>query len=345
MPNSGPFSPESIRIPNAIAIGNWARSGHSDSSTEAFRHWDEDGEIPATCATCHSGSGFRAFHGLDGSAPGNDQAVAVGGVVDCETCHSPGIAEVTEITLPSGVVHPVNGGEAACTTCHQGRAAGTTVAGAISGLEEDTVSADLGFINPHYNIGAATMLGGYGQVGYQYPGKTYSGRFLHAKPVATCVSCHDPHSLEITELTCLTCHQADDPMDIRISRTSYDGSGDVSKGISADIEANAEVLMEMIGEYAAEVAGTPIIYDGAHYPYFYADSNADGVVDQAEGRATRYASWTPRLLRAVYNWKVVTADPGIFVHNPHYALELLYDSIEDLSGPLGADMASMGLVR
>jgi formate-dependent nitrite reductase cytochrome c552 subunit len=51
------------------------------------------------------------------------------------------------------------------------------------------------------------------------------------------------------------------------------------------------------------------------------------------------------MLRAAYNWKLVTADPGAHVHNPAYALQLLYDSIEDLAGPLGVDMGTLGLLR
>ncbi len=101
----------------------------------------------------------------------------------------------------------------------------------------------------------------------------------------------------------------------------------------------------MLLDYAAEVAGTPMIYDPHSHPYFFADTNGDGVADQVEGRAQAFQAWTPRLLKAAYNWKFVTADPGVHVHNPHYALELLYDSIEDLSGPLGVDFGSLALNR
>ena len=38
MPNSGPFAPERISIPNSMAIQSWARSGHADAAAEAFRH-------------------------------------------------------------------------------------------------------------------------------------------------------------------------------------------------------------------------------------------------------------------------------------------------------------------
>lgn len=345
-PDAGPFAPEQIKIPNADMIAEWSRSGHSDASAEAFSHWDGEGEIPAICATCHSGAGFRSFHGLDGSEKGiADHPFPTGGVVDCDTCHNPRLGEITEIALPSGISHPVSSSEAACMTCHQGRAAGATVEKAVADLDEDTPNPELQFVNPHYKIAAVTALGGYGGVGYHYPGKTYSGRFLHAKPVATCVSCHDPHSLEVAETTCLTCHQSGDPDEIRISRVSHDGSGDTEKGIKADIQANADILKAEFLRYAAEIAGTPMIHDGARYPYFFADANGDGVIDQKDGQPVAYNSWTPRLLKAVYNWKVVQSDPGIHVHNPYYALELTYDSIEDLASATGTDFAQLGLSR
>ena len=345
MPSPGPFNPEDILVPNAAAIA-WARSGHSDASSPAFTHWDAEGEIQPVCSVCHSGPGFRAFYGFDGSAGGvPEHPVPIGGVVDCDTCHNPGLASVTDVRLPTGAMHPVAAGEAACLTCHQGRAAGTTVEKAVAAKDADLPDPELGFINPHYKVAAATWLGGYGGGGYQYPDRSYSGRFLHARPVATCASCHDPHSLKVAEPTCLTCHQNSDPAAIRISRLSYDGSGDLTKGIRADIDANAALLMATLQEYASEVTGTPLVYDGEQYPYFFADANGDGLADQVGGQAVAYSAWTPRLLKAAYNWKFVTADPGVHVHNPHYALELLYDSIEDVSRPLETDFDSLGLAR
>jgi hypothetical protein len=347
LPKTGPFNSGTIAIPNFRMIEAWSRSGHANLSAEAFAHWNSEGEIPPNCSVCHSGAGFRSLHGLDGSPKGlPEKPIPVGGVVDCETCHSPKLSTITEITFPSGVVHPVVGVEAACMSCHQGRESGLSVAKATMDKGEDTVDAALRFINPHYNIGAATWLGGYGKVGYQYPDKIYVGRFLHSKPITTCVSCHDPHTLDVAEAPCLTCHQSGNPDDIRISRVSYDGSGDLTKGIKADIQANADTLKQSVVDYAATVAGTPMVYDGARYPYFFADANGDGVVDQnAEGGPVAFASWTPRLLKAAYNWKVVSADPGIHVHNPYYALELLHDSVEDLASAEGMDIDMSGMMR
>ncbi|UMA63498.1 cytochrome c3 family protein [Roseivivax marinus] len=345
-PMSGPFDAAGVDVQNTQEIADWFRSAHADATAEAFRHWDEEEEITAVCATCHSGAGFRDFHGLDGSEAGVvDGPIRPGGVVDCGTCHDAGLAEVTEVVFPSGLRHPVQGVEASCMTCHQGRTSGEDVAEAVAEMDLDTPNPDLRFINPHYATAAATWLGGYGGSGYHYEGMSYAGRFFHAPPVASCNSCHDPHTLEVAFEPCQTCHLADSPRAIRIARQSYDGSDDTSKGIHSDIEANAATLLDMVKTYAAEVAGAPIIHDGGRYPYFFADANGDGAIDQAANGPTAYEAWTPRSLRAAYNWKLVTADPGNFAHNPVYVLQLLYDSIADLSDPLGVDIDAMGVRR
>ena len=114
-------------------------------------------------------------------------------------------------------------------------------------------------------------------------------------------------------------HETGNPDNIRISRISFDGSGNVTKGIHADVRANADLLMKMIVDYSAQVAGTQIVFE-PHYPYFFADADGDGRADTIDGRSQKYASWTPRLLKAAYNWKFVNADPGAFAHNPPYTL-------------------------
>jgi hypothetical protein len=347
IPEAGPFNPEEIEVENNEAIADWFRSAHADAAAEAFRHWDEDEEIRPACAVCHSGEGFRSFHGLDGSEPGIPETpIDTGGVVDCATCHNPGLTEITEIQMPSGVMHPVNGVEASCMTCHQGRTAGVTVAEAVGDLPDDSPNPELRFVNPHYATAAATWLGGYGAAGYHYEDRDYTGRFFHARPISSCVSCHQPHTLEVQTASCTTCHEdGETPEEIRISRASYDGSGNTGQGIRVDIANNAALLLEMVTRYGGEVAGTAIIYDGGRYPYFFTDGNGDGEADTAEGRPVAYGNWTPRMLRAAYNWKLVTADPGAYAHNPHYALQLLHDSIADLSGPLSVDFEELGLLR
>ncbi len=91
-------------------------------------------------------------------------------------------------------------------------------------------------------------------------------------------------------------------------------------------------------DYATGVTGTPIVYEPHTYPYFFSDTDGNGEADEGEAvYDNRYAAWTPRLLRAAYNYQYTRKDPGAFAHNPKYILQFLYDSQADL----GADVGGM----
>jgi hypothetical protein len=49
-------------------------------------------------------------------------------------------------------------------------------------------------------------------------------------------------------------------------------------------------------------------------------------------RDNSYASWTPSLLRAAYNYTWTLKDPGSFAHNGQYMLQVLYDTLQDIGG-------------
>src|SRR5690606_13659561 len=100
------------------------------------------------------------------------------------------------------------------------------------------------------------------------------------------------------------------------------------EGIAAEITTLQEMLYTTMQTYAAEVAGTPLLYDSHAYPYLFADANGNGVIDLDEGG---YNAFTGRLLQAAYNYQVSLKDPGAYAHNPKYHIELLYDSIEALN--------------
>ncbi len=94
---------------------------------------------------------------------------------------------------------------------------------------------------------------------------------------------------------------------------------------------------------AARAWGTPILYDSHAYPYWFADTDGNGRVNDEEGG---FASWTPNLLRAAYNFQDSQKDPGGFAHNSTYVLQILYDSIEavggDVTGLTRADVRTWG---
>ena len=212
----------------------------------------------------------------------------------------------------------------------------------------DTPIEDQGFINPHYFVAAATQAGGDARGGYQYDGRAYVARFEHDETMDTCIECHNPHSLQIDAQTCSPCHanvvDAEDFPMVRQSTLDHDGDGDTAEGIQSEIEALQALLYDAIRDYAAAVLGAPIAYGPDSYPYYFVDGNDNGTADEDEANfGNRYVLWSPRLLRAAYNYTFVAKDPGGFVHGPHYQLQLLYDSLDDLSQRVSVAMA--GLAR
>jgi hypothetical protein len=318
-------------------------SGHFAGSEEAFRHWDAEGAVPGSCAKCHSADGLPQFlsEGVNTSQP-----IANG--FQCATCHNDlteyTIYEVANVKFPSGAV--IDSGDPdtnLCMNCHMGRESGVSVDKLIGDAEPDEQAEGLRFLNPHYFAAGATRWGAEANGAYQYEGKEYEGFFDHADgDAAQCRDCHRTHRLEVKANDCTECHEeVDGPetlKDIRYTLTDFDGDGDDEGGLYYEIENMSTELFAAIQVYAAETVGTPIAYDSHAYPYFFIDGNANGVVDPEEAvRENGYAAWTPRLLRAAYNYQWASKDPGSFAHNGMYIIQTLYDSLEDV----GADVSAM----
>jgi hypothetical protein len=328
----------------AAIVEAWIASGHADYSSPSFTHWNEEGAVPENCAACHSEPGFMDFLGADGTEPGVvNHPAAINAVIGCASCHTTAAHALDAVTLPSGVELAGLGPNATCTVCHAGRTSGDNVARATADIGEDTVSPDLGFINVHYGIAAAIMEGADGRAGFHYPGRSYAGQFAHVPGADTCVACHDAHTTAVAADGCLTCHRGvEDLRDIRTRHADFDGDGDNAGGIHAEILGLHARLYEAIQRYAAEVAGTPIGYSSGAFPYFFTDTDGDGTIAEAEAVfPNRYRSWTPRLLKAAYNYQVAAKDPGGYVHNPAYLLQLLHDSLENLSEQVEIDMGAL----
>lgn len=326
------------------AVEAWRISPHADHGALSFTYWNKEGAVPENCAACHSEPGFLDFLGADGSEAGVvNHPAAINVVIGCASCHTRAADALDTVALPSGVKVDDLGANATCTVCHSGRASGETVSAAVAGVGEDDVSPALGFINVHYGIAAAIMQGSAGRAGFEYPGRSYAGLFRHVPGADTCVACHDAHTTQVDPEGCLTCHRGvEDLRDIRMRHGDFDGDGDNSGGIHAEITGLHAQLDAAIRTYASEIVGTPIGYAKGSFPYFFTDTDGNGVISTQEAVfPNRYQGWTPRLLKAAYNYQVVAKDPGGYAHNPAYLLQLLHDSLASLSERISLDMRAV----
>jgi hypothetical protein len=328
-------------------------AGHFAGNTEAFRHWDaEEFKVPGACAKCHTSTGMAQFiH--EGAVITNK---ATNGFL-CSTCHDdaawPERYAVTAVPFPSGAsisfstekdadgnLIPVDAN--LCIECHQGRESTVSMNRALATFKDlDAPDAGVRFRNVHYFAAGATLFGDAAKGIYQYEGKTYAGQFMHEGNLNKCTDCHDSHVLNVKVEACAGCHGVDDPKSIRLnSKEDYDGDGDVTEGLYGELETYIEKLYAAMQDYATAKAGAGILYSPTAYPYFFEDNDGDGKADvNDEGAAISYRTFTPRLVKAAYNYQYAQKDPGAYSHNFKYVIQALYDSIQDLGG------STVGMVR
>lgn len=332
--------------------------GHFASASEPFRHWDEDPTMSTSCARCHSSEGAIAFFN-NGEVTVDDFKPYTRGIssgLACEACHTAPfdgtLRTQTAVTFPSDVVVDATTAGASeffaagndsplCMTCHQGRSSTDT-------LDARIAAGNLGFSNIHYYAAAASFFGNEVRGGYQYAGKSYSGTMsypgIHDFPgYTTCEGCHmagDPsHDFKPDIASCEACHGFAGP------GADFQDLGDGVNEKYNNIQTLITDLYNDIQTYAAGTVGTEIVYDAHAYPYFFVDTNADGITDEAEVNfGNRYSSFDASLLRAAYNYQVGQKEPGSYIHNPDYMQQILFDSIEALGGTTTVSRPTTGIL-
>ncbi|MHC4434848.1 MAG: hypothetical protein ACYTBS_23665, partial [Planctomycetota bacterium] len=227
---------DSIEDLDADVAGDLERndSGHFAGSTEAWRHWDEEGEVSDSCAKCHSATGlpFQLETGIIIPQPVSNGML-------CTTCHDtlPDFTRyaIDAVEFPSGATLSFGDGDDSnlCISCHQGRSSTASVDAAVAGLDPDTVSSSLRFMNIHYFPAGVTLFGTEAMGAYEYPGREYVGRFMHTEDFDSCTECHDSHNGEVNAKACETCHGTSVLRDIRRNpRPDYDDDGNVWESLA-----------------------------------------------------------------------------------------------------------------
>jgi len=322
-----------LSAPISLAGASRVDEGHFDGSSEAFRHWDAEAEgVPSGCVKCHTSYGLPKVlnaETLEAGPPSNGFA--------CSMCHDNvqtfTVRDAGEVIFPSGLKANLEDASNLCMNCHQGRASKKTI--------DDNIAADkLGFVNIHYFAAAASFFGTDVKGGYEYDGKTYAGKNTfpaHGGTLNTCVQCHmgtksvaKSHKVTANVANC-QCHAVSAFADIKISSTDFNKDG--PQPVKQEIAALQAALYAQIQDYGKNTLAKPIVYSASSYPYFFNDTNSNGILDADEATSDNgYKSFDAKLLKAAYNYHFSIKEPCGYIHNATYFAQLSIDSIGDLGG-------------
>jgi hypothetical protein len=310
-----------------------------------------DQTIPAqlssgmTCETCHeTGANFSP---LNGNKPARRYIKSVTFPVPTTATSN----QIAAVTINNGAEDTDAEDESyVCMTCHQGRESTLTV---DTANPSPVSTFTLSFRNVHYLAAGATQYGNKARVAYQYTGKTYAPPWNHgttytgeypqpANRRAQCAFCHmqnGSHSFEpMFTGECVDCHGTQTIDTITPAfRPEDNWDGDPNTKPKDEYAVFAARLYAAIQAYCAAAADsvTPpsgasyTAYNGAAYPYWFKDTNKNGVVDADETTAMKFDS---KSLRAAFNYQYSQKEPGAWAHNNAYITQILYDSIQDLGG-------------
>ena len=176
-----------------------------------------------------------------------------------------------------------------------------------------------------------------GVEGGEVPTASYSNSF-HA--TLSCVDCHfeqgenDNHSFSPQLDTCNAsgCHSGLSNFN-RTARADYDGDGNV-EGIQDEVHGIQAILRDAILDYET-ATGAEITYDGEEYYLIDGNRSNTDALD---------ASADAAVMRAIFNQYWTDFEGSFGVHNTSYALQLLQNSFEELTGE-GWTAATGGVKR
>lgn len=352
----GAFAAESnstscMRCHTATGFKSYLHNGTQDAAVLG-----NDVADPLTCAACHNADTSTYSSGVtidtNGFVPGDNPAIYKILGIDGE-----GTGKHIELTT--------NGMEGLCVKCHAPRSSdgAIKVNAWVYGLVADTVytSASKYYyaqypanntatpagtkssqqsrgasVTFHYYPVMAVFYGNDAKEGFQYEGKSYVGKNDLMPGYGTCITCHNPHTTEVQPAKCSPCHvgvtastagatATAEFHNIRVTTSDYDGDTNTTESTYTEVEGVKAKLLEAIVSYALNVpAGSTGI------------QLVSGSWKKASDASANFILWTPRLVKAAYNYHLSYRSPGAYVHNSKYMVELLYDSIEDLNAGLDA---------
>ena len=339
--NAGSGNYACFKCHNGLASRAWQDNVQGTSAAPVIF-----GDSTVTCLTCHdthkntAGAEFLVRKPVM-MTNYSTSSVTIQGNVFLDTQPVPEAAGTTTI----------------CIFCHQGRESGYTLY-KTKLAPGKTITGS--FFNPHY-LGTAAFV--WAANGYEFAGKQYGGVSKHQE--ANCETCHmdnatvsaknGGHSWRPNVATCNTadCHGGFGPVpakagtdepDVAAYRAPFD-TNNYSGDPDGATQPIAVAIRSLQNRIIAELAKLGIYYDDLNYPYFF--KTADPATHTS---ANAFTNWTPAPYKAAFNLAFVIKglpsaavsqvpfpNASAAVHDYRYTIQLLQDSIQNLTGSYPAN--------
>jgi hypothetical protein len=297
----------------------------------------------ASCSQCHTGQGFVSYV-TTGTAGDQEPASPPG----CFTCHNPHVTgnfslrTQAPVTLIDGTTYDHGAGNL-CVNCHHSRTAST----AITATGPWTSST-----NPHHGVQSDFI---NGRNNFSFPGQTYMGASPHATTTAdSCVSCHkfDPakgnlsgslqlggHGFYLTGQVgsaqkdivalCQACHTTVGATFPTTHQAPADWDGDT---FAKDKLLEIKGLRDRLLIYFAGV-GAVTTPSGA--PFVYTWVSPSTIEWKRDFVIKSGVTLTQPQAQASWNLQLFLEDRSGGIHNPTFAAQILWDSINNLNATGG----------
>jgi trimeric autotransporter adhesin len=282
----------------------WAASRHAIPG----KSWSgRDFKTESGCVQCHTTTGFATYAADRSSAAWGVASDKSKELLTCVGCHSDisagtvrSVGRVTPYAADPGYTTPEAGRSNLCVPCHSGTSNGKSIEARLAAAADFTRT---GFISPHY-LSAAGSLNARG--GYHFPGRSYSQGSTHVKVgmnggSGPCISCHrtssSGHSFRSgADTLCAGCH----------------GTALTAGQLSEDRGSYLNALVVL----RAQLAAKGFVYSDSTRSF----ANTNWGAGQGGGNT----------MGAAFNFVLLANEPGAYTHNPEYARQLIFDSIDFL---------------
>ena len=335
---------QTVDVPLSAAVCNQCHNGSGHHSIGQNYNTSKHALLPtggaaeggrSNCQPCHTGKGFLYFmnHGKDttGIAAAWVTSRDANTQISCQICHDPhaastlkadgtkdpGLRQVSVDSLRNGFKFKPAGASQVCSYCHSSRYN-------VVAKVKSTSAPYYGFssrFGPHENPQFDMLVGSNG---YQFGDTSFTGASTHTGLEDGCVTCHMQtrtpgnglanHSMMMTGDTakgfnatavCGSCHgEVTDYGEVK-AFYDYDRNGRI-EGVQTEIQGllnQVKAVLPKDGTGEVIGSGTVTAADSA---------KVNGRLD---------------LVAGIWNYRFVTADKSMGIHNAKYAARLLYKTL------------------